>query len=85
MAAVAQFIANPLNAQKSTSTRSLSMSLGTPADCFMQNKANFRKAQMNISKVLTRDYENIANCKQCKNKPNSNPIKPNTKPIKPNL
>ena len=80
MAAIDQFIANRLNAQKSISTRSLSMSLGTPADCFMQNKANFPDAQMNVNKVLSRDYENNSNCKLCKNKANTNPIRTQSNP-----
>jgi len=37
----------------------LSSVLGTPADCFMQNKANLLDAQMNVSSVLTKDYENV--------------------------
>ncbi|GAG51391.1 unnamed protein product [marine sediment metagenome] len=40
----------------------------------MQNKPNFPDAQMNVNKVLTRDYENIANSKLCENKPNTKPI-----------
>jgi len=74
MPAIAQFIANRLNTQKSTSTRSLSMSLGTPADCFMQNKPNLLNAQMNINKVLTKDYENARLRGPPKNKANSKPI-----------
>ncbi len=99
MATQSQFIANRLNTQKSTSTRSLSMSLGTPADCFMQNKPNLLDAQMNINKVLTKGYENKRLCRRRGNKPNSKPIyaqtNPNqsqfqyqickTNPIKPNL
>jgi hypothetical protein len=50
--------------------------------CFMQNKPNLLYAQMNISSVITKDYENIANCKLGENKPNSNPIKANTNPIR---
>ena len=57
MAAIDQFIANRLNAQKSISTRSLSMSLGNPADCFMQNKPNLLNAQMNVTSVKTKNYE----------------------------
>jgi hypothetical protein len=62
----------------------------------MQNKANFRKSQMNISTVITMNYEQStmnyeiknkanSNPKQTQNKPNTNPIqtqyKPNTNPI----
>jgi len=35
------------------------MSLGNPADCFMQNKPNFRNAQMNVTSVVTMNYERI--------------------------
>ena len=53
---------------------------------FMQNKANFRKSQMNVNKVLTKDYEQMDTWSIRKNKPNSNPIqtqfKANTNPIK---
>ncbi len=52
---------------------------------FMQNKPNFRKSQMNVTKVLTKDYEKRTLGERGKNKPNSNPIqtqyKPNTNPI----
>jgi len=44
---------------------------------FMQNKANFRKSQMNVNKVLTKDYEKMDTWSSGKNKPNSNPIKAN--------
>jgi len=40
----------------------------------MQNKPNFQDAQMNVSYILTTDYENIANWTLSQNKPNSNPI-----------
>jgi len=40
----------------------------------MQNKANFRKSQMNVNPYNARDYENIANWTLGENKPNSNPI-----------
>ena len=43
----------------------------------MQNKPNFRKSQMNLSSILTTDYENKHNWTIGENKPNSNPIKPN--------
>jgi len=51
---------------------------------FMQNKANFPDALMNVISLITVDYENIANCILCEYKPNTNPIKANTKPIKAN-
>ncbi len=70
MATEAQIIANRRNAQKSISTQSLSMSLGTPADCFMQNKANLLDAQMNVSSAKTMNYEQITMNNEPKNKPN---------------
>ncbi len=45
----------------------------------MQNKPNFRKSQMNVSSVLTMNYENKSNWTLGENKPNSNPNKPNLK------
>ena len=77
MATQPQIISNRPNAQKLTSTRSLSMSLGNPADCFMQNKANLLDDQMNLTSLITVDYENKSNWKLGENKPNTNPIKPN--------
>jgi len=51
----------------------------------MQNKANFRKSQMNVNNVLTKDYENETLGKRGKNKAKTNPIqtqfKANTNPI----
>ena len=62
---------------------------------FMQNKANFRKSQMNVNKVLTKDYEKRTLGQRGKTKPikanqsQLKPIKcqnkPNTNPNKPNL
>ncbi len=43
----------------------------------MQNKANFRKSQMNVTSLITMEYENISDWTLGKNKPNqtqSNPI-----------
>ena len=40
----------------------------------MQNKANLPDAQMNVNKVLTKDYEDETLGKRGKNKPNSKPI-----------
>ena len=48
---------------------------------FMQNKANLLKAQMNVSKVLTKDYENKTLGERGKNKPNSKPIQTQSNPI----
>ena len=85
MATEAQIISNRPNAQKLTSTRSLSMSLGNPADCFMQNKANLLDDQMNLTSLITVDYENKSNWKLGENKPNTNPIKPNFRKAQMNL
>ena len=63
---------------------------------FMQNKAKFRKSQMNVNKVITRDYDKKTLGEGGKNKPNSNPIqtqfkanqsqnKANTNPNKANF
>jgi len=52
---------------------------------FMQNKPNFRKSQMNVNKVLTKDYENVTLGKRGKNKPNSKPIQTQSNPIKANI
>jgi len=43
----------------------------------MQNKANFRKARMNVNSFITKDYRNNDAFAVQKNKPNSNPIKAN--------
>ena len=45
----------------------------------MQNKPNLLNAQMNVTSLITVDYENIANWKLGENKPKTNPIKPNFK------
>ncbi len=44
---------------------------------FMQNKANFRKSQMNVNKVLTKDYEKRTLGEHGKNEPKTNPNEPN--------
>jgi hypothetical protein len=46
---------------------------------FMQNKANFRKSQMNVKPLIIMDYENISNWALGENKANSKPIKANFK------
>ncbi len=51
----------------------------------MQNKPNLLDAQMNVSSILTRDYENKWQRRVRKNKPNSNPIKPNFQKAKINV
>jgi len=47
----------------------------------MQNEPNFPESQMNVNKVLTKDYENISNWTLFENKPNTKPIQTQTKPI----
>jgi len=51
---------------------------------FMQNKPNFRKAEMNVNIFSTKAYEIFIPLAGQKNKPNSNPIKPNLKRAKMN-
>jgi hypothetical protein len=48
----------------------------------MQNKANFRKAQMNVNSFITKDYRKNDAFAVQKNKPNSNPNKTNLKRAK---
>ncbi|GAJ17893.1 unnamed protein product [marine sediment metagenome] len=43
----------------------------------MQNKANFRKSQVNVKSIHTVAYENKSNWTLGKNKPNTKPIKAN--------
>ena len=47
----------------------------------MQNEPNFGKAQMNVNKVLTKDYEEKCGKDLWKNEPKTNPIQTQTKPI----
>ncbi len=51
----------------------------------MQNKPNYRKSQMNVNKVLTRDYEKKTLGEHGKNKPNTNPIQSQFKPNSRNV
>jgi len=52
---------------------------------FLTNKANFRKSQMNIKPVITREYDKMDTWSSGKNKAKTKPIqsqnKPNAKPI----
>ncbi len=57
----------------------------TKSCAFMQNKANFRKSQVNINLYSTTDYENKSNWTLGENKPNSNPIKANLKRAQMNV
>ena len=47
------------------------------------NKANLLNAQMNVNKVLTKDYENKPPRPTRKNKANTNPIQTQSNPISP--
>ena len=51
----------------------------------MQNKPNFQDVQMNVTSILTKDYERNDIFAVPENKANSNPIKANSNPIKPNF
>jgi hypothetical protein len=51
----------------------------------MQNEPNFGKAQMNVNKVLTKDYENKTNWTLGENEPKTNPIKPNFRQEMPKM
>jgi len=51
----------------------------------MQNKPNLLDAKMNVSSILTTDYENKYNWTLGENKPNSNPNKPNLRKAKMNV
>ena len=44
---------------------------------FLQNKANFRKTQMNVSDLLTRKYAKMDTWSIRKNEPKTNPNEPN--------
>jgi len=68
----------PVHGIFTTVERALQISL------FMQNEPNFRKSQMNINKVLTRDYEKRTLGESGKNEPNTNPKRSQLKPIKAN-
>ncbi len=46
----------------------------------MQNKANFRKVKLNVTKVLTRDYDQMDTWSIRKNEPKTNPNEPKTNP-----
>jgi len=47
---------------------------------FFTNKPNFRKSQMNVTNLLTREYDKMDTWSSGKNKPNSNPIQSQYKP-----
>ncbi len=43
----------------------------------MQNKANFKKSQVDVTPIIIMDYEEKSNWTLGENKPNSKPIKAN--------
>ncbi len=49
----------------------------------MQNKPNFKDAQMNVNSLVTIEYENISDWTLGQSKPNSNPIQTQFKPNLP--
>ena len=64
------FTFSTLNFKFSSTTVEESLQIGP----FCSNKPNFRKSQMNVNKVLTKDYDKRTLGERGKNKPNSNPI-----------
>jgi len=55
-----------------------------PENLFMQNKPNFRKAQINVTSFTIASYEDNRTCSRAKTKPikaNLTQFKPNSKPI----
>jgi len=51
----------------------------------MQNEPNFPDDQMNVSTVITAEYENKTNWTLGENEPNTNPIRTQSNPIKANI
>jgi len=85
MATEAQIRANRRNAQKSTGPRTNRLS--SPVcqrimTSIMQNKANFRKAQMSANTFSQKDYENELRLLARKNKPNQTQFQMPTNPSK---
>ncbi len=48
---------------------------------FMQNEPNFRKSQVNVTDLMTREYVQMDTWSIRKNEPKTNPIEPKTNPI----
>ena len=74
--------ANRRNAPNPTATPSkppILPKLSTIYGLIMQNEPNFRKSQMNVSKVITKEYEKRTLGERGKNEPKTNPIKANFK------
>jgi len=74
-----------LYASRFTKLPSTSVENPLQIDPFMQNKPNLLNAQMNVTSIITKDYENVRLCRRGENKPNTNPIKPNQSQNKPNM
>jgi len=51
---------------------------------FLQNEPKFRKSQINVSTVITTNYEQRTMNYEIKNEPKTNPNEPKTNPNKPN-
>jgi len=51
----------------------------------MQNKANFKKSQVNVTPIIIMDYEEKSYWTFGENKPNSNPNKANFRKAKMNV
>jgi hypothetical protein len=47
---------------------------------FLQNEPNFQKSQMNVTDLLTREYEKKDTWWSGKNEPKTNPNEPNSNP-----
>ena len=69
-----------LRAYKAHST---SVESSLQINLFMQNKANFRKSQMNVSIVYTKVYVNETLGQRGKNEPKTNPNEPNQSQLNP--
>jgi len=67
--------------QLTTGNWQLNTSPSAQKNLFMQNKANFPNAQMNVSSVLAMDYVNIRLRSRQQNKANSKPIQSQSNPI----
>jgi hypothetical protein len=42
-----------------------------------QNEPKYKKAKMNVTFYITKEYENVSNWAICENEPKTNPNKPN--------
>jgi hypothetical protein len=70
----------PDNWQLETGNYSTTVERALQISPFLTNKPNFRKSQMNVSAVITKNYEQSTMNDEIKNKPNSNPIQTQYKP-----